>query len=71
MADDIDKAQDAAAINLADAIERQRIQAMQGPRLHPAGHCRNPLCGEPFAANDNRLFCNAKCATEHGRARRN
>lgn len=69
--DDIDKAQDADAVNLADAIARQRIQAAKGPRLQPAGHCRNQLCGEPFAANDNRLFCNAACAAEHGRVRRN
>ncbi|QOE32762.1 DNA-directed RNA polymerase subunit alpha [Achromobacter phage Mano] len=65
--DDIDKAQDADATNLADAIERQRVLAALGPKLRPIGECWNPMCGEPFAANDNRLFCNAACADEHAR----
>lgn len=66
--DDIDKAQHADAVSLADAIERQRMLAAKGPKVLPLGYCRNKMCGEPFeAGNETRLFCNAACADEHAR----
>lgn len=67
MSDEIDRAQDAEAVNIADALERTKLAALRVPRLVSTGECHNPRCGEPFAANDNRLFCDAACATEHGR----
>lgn len=71
MSDDIDKAQDADAVNLDDAIERQRIIAATTPHLPAIGECYNPLCCEPFAANDNhRLFCGPSCAEEYERLRK-
>jgi hypothetical protein len=70
VSDDTDKAQDADATNLADAIERQRLRAAFAQKLKPTGFCRNDRCGEPFPANDNRLFCDAACANEHARLTR-
>lgn len=65
--DDTDKAQDADAANLADAIERQRLLAAVSKKVRAIGECRNPRCGEPFAENDNRLFCDAACADQYAR----
>lgn len=71
MPDDFDKAQDAAAVNTQDALERQRILAAKTPHFTPAGECLNPHCAEPFAANDNtRLYCGPQCEAEHRRLRR-
>ncbi|WP_441227973.1 hypothetical protein AB7813_08180 [Tardiphaga sp. 20_F10_N6_6] len=68
--DDIDKAQDADAVNLADAIARQRAASAASSRLRAIGECRSPKCGELFPANDNRLFCNAACADVFARYHR-
>jgi len=68
MSDDIDRAQDADAVNLADALEHQRIISATMQRLPAIGECYNPLCCEPFAANDNhKLFCGPSCAEEYER----
>lgn len=71
MADDIDKAQDAAAVNLDDALQAQRLRARTTVHLAGRGECLNPRCCEPFAANDNgRLFCGPACEAEHRRLKR-
>lgn len=71
MPDIFDKAQAADEVNTHDALERQRLIALNTPRMTPRGECLNPHCAEPFASNDNvRLYCNADCAEEHRRLRR-
>jgi hypothetical protein len=71
VSDDIDRAQDADAVNTQDALERQRRLAKNMLRLVAIGECLNPHCAEPFAANDNtRLYCGPRCEAEHSRMKR-
>jgi hypothetical protein len=71
MPDDFDRAQDAAEVNNQDALERQRLQALNTKHFTARGECLNPRCAEPFAANDNmRLYCGSQCETEHRKLRR-
>lgn len=49
------------------AIKRQlEASAVSARKIKAQGYCL--ACFEDFAANDNqRLYCNAKCATDHSR----
>ncbi|QJB21855.1 putative MerR transcription regulator [Xanthomonas phage FoX2] len=67
MNDTADQAAAREAINLAEALEMQRIAALNTPRLLPAGYCHNPVCGEELGDHSPRLFCGPKCAEQYER----
>lgn len=69
MADETDRAQDADANNLADALQAQRLRAGLQRRPAARGECLNPKCGEPFSET-NRLFCNSACEGIYTRLKR-
>jgi hypothetical protein len=63
MRDVCDRAQERMEIDLAQAIEVQKVRASALKPVLPAGFCRNPKCCEEFASGDKRLFCGPKCAS--------
>jgi hypothetical protein len=66
-ADPIDRATEVAELNLADALEAQRLRAAAAPRLAPVGYCMNPACSEDFPAGSPKLYCGASCAQAHAK----
>lgn len=65
MNDSADQAALREAINLAEALETQRIVAENTHRPAPVGYCLNPLCCEDFEPDSIKLFCGPKCAEQH------
>lgn len=65
MADQFDNAQRIDQLMTESARAHQAKLAASEPKLDPTGECQNPMCGEPV--EPPRLFCNAKCASEHAR----
>lgn len=69
-ADAIDAAAQSAELDLADALEAQRLRAAMARRPAAVGHCLNPHCCEDFGEDRQRLYCGPACAEEHGRITR-
>jgi hypothetical protein len=67
MPDFNDHASEVEQQTLQDQLDAQKVRAAATPKLAPIGSCRNFRCAEDFAAGDNRVFCDSKCAAEHAR----
>lgn len=70
MADQFDQASEREQMDRDLAIKRQLEASATSVRsIKAQGHCL--ACFEDFAANDNqRLFCDAKCAGDHEQRQR-
>lgn len=70
MSDIFDQASEREQMDRDHAIQHQlKASALSARKVMAQGYCLT--CFEDFAANDNqRLFCDAKCAGEHEQRQR-